>query len=192
MKDIDVRRALRAQTLSPFYADPDSRVVEEMGLCQGAARIDVAVINGCLHGYEIKSERDTLARLPQQSELYNRIFDRLTLVLGPSHVHEATAAVPRWWGISVVRESDRGFRVVNLRSAKRNKGVSGYHLAQLLWKDEALQLLKRLGHDRGMKSKPRAKIWSTLANILQIEELRAEVRAILKARTNWQSHEQPL
>ena len=34
--------------------------VEELGVCRGRVRVDVAVVNGTLHGYEIKSDRDSL------------------------------------------------------------------------------------------------------------------------------------
>jgi len=36
----------------------------------GASRIDRAVVNGSVHGYEIKSETDDLTRLPAQARAY--------------------------------------------------------------------------------------------------------------------------
>ena len=73
MRDIDIRRRLRAdERLHPW--DSNTRIVEELGLCQGVARVDLAVVNGTIHGYEIKSERDTLTRLSGQAEIYNHII----------------------------------------------------------------------------------------------------------------------
>ena len=66
--------------------DPQTLIVEELGIRQGAARVDVAVVNGSLHGYEIKSARDTLERLPKQSELYSSVFDTITLVTAENHL----------------------------------------------------------------------------------------------------------
>lgn len=45
-------------------------VVEELGLFHGASRVDLAVVGRSLHGYEIKSDRDSLDRLEQQAADY--------------------------------------------------------------------------------------------------------------------------
>jgi hypothetical protein len=68
-----------------------------MGIWSGSVRIDVAVINGELTGYELKSDRDTLERLPLQAELYSRVFDRLILVVGKRHAKKAIEHIPEWW-----------------------------------------------------------------------------------------------
>jgi len=57
------------------------------------------VINGELHGFELKSERDTLARLEDQAELYSQVFDRMTLIIAKRHLEKAVPKIPRWWGI---------------------------------------------------------------------------------------------
>ena len=59
MRDVDIRRALRTRVRDSDDMK-EALVVDELGLCQGRARIDLAVVNSSLHGYEIKSERDTL------------------------------------------------------------------------------------------------------------------------------------
>ena len=46
----------------------------------GAARVDIAVINGHIRGVEIKAEADSLERLPRQVEAYGRVVDRATLI----------------------------------------------------------------------------------------------------------------
>jgi hypothetical protein len=55
------------------------------GLDHGQVFVDVAVINGEIHGYELKSERDTLERLPRQVEVYSAVLGRATLVVGASY-----------------------------------------------------------------------------------------------------------
>jgi hypothetical protein len=60
MRDRDVRAALLRRLSSDYADDADTRIVEEMGVWSGSVRIDVAVINGELSGYELKSDRDTL------------------------------------------------------------------------------------------------------------------------------------
>jgi len=63
MRDIDVRRKLRVEVERSHECEFDTLIVEELGLCQGIARVDLAVVNGSVHRYEIKSESDTLTRL---------------------------------------------------------------------------------------------------------------------------------
>ena len=75
-----LRRSLHSYLIVQQQVEPDTTVIYELGLCQGSARVDLAVIDGQLHGYEIKSERDSLRRLRAQADLYNKVFDRVTLV----------------------------------------------------------------------------------------------------------------
>jgi hypothetical protein len=79
--------------LAGVHSDnPDTRVVEEMGVCAGWLRVDIAASNGEPVGSELKSDRDTLQRLPFQSEIYSRVFDRVELVAGEPHLKP-----PRRW-----------------------------------------------------------------------------------------------
>ena len=61
--DANIRSALHAKRLRRARSQPDTLVIDELGLAHAKSRIDVAVINGCIHGYEIKSAKDTLDRL---------------------------------------------------------------------------------------------------------------------------------
>jgi hypothetical protein len=49
--------------------------------------------NGFVHGFEIKSATDTLARLPQQLMFYEECLEKLTIVCAEKHVspHEGGA-----------------------------------------------------------------------------------------------------
>ena len=76
MKDIDIREELRNTTPSQFKYDSTTKIVEELGLSEGAFKIDIAVINGSLIGYEIKSEEDTL--------LYSYFFKFKNFLNAPS------------------------------------------------------------------------------------------------------------
>ncbi len=58
--------------------DDHTRIVEEMGVWSRFVRIDIAVINGKLHGFDLMSARDTLDRLPKQAAFYNQVSDRVT------------------------------------------------------------------------------------------------------------------
>jgi len=89
MREVDVRRALNKEIPKFFPDDSDTLVIDELGICQGLARIDVAVINGSIHGFEIKSESDNHERLPSQLEVYNRVLETMTIVSAGKYVRKA-------------------------------------------------------------------------------------------------------
>lgn len=184
MRDIDIRKELRSHLLGKFSIDdPDCIVRDELGICQGTARIDIAVINGHLHGYEIKSEEDTLRRLPGQLETYTKVFDYLTFVTNEKHMVELMNHIPAWCGV-IIAEYDTEDSVVltPVRSAKINKSTDPHSIVQLLWRDEAIQILRQLGIQTGIMSKPRKYLWDTLATTVSKRQLGERVRSTIKKR----------
>lgn len=187
MRDRDVREALRRKVLAEHTRHPDTLVIDELGIAHGSARVDIAVVNGRLHGYEIKSDADTLHRLPNQAAAYSAVFDRVTIVAGSKHVQHLEAAVPAWWGIKVATEGPRGgVHFADLRAPRRNPGIAPIELAHLLWRDEAQALLEARAV-KGVRGKNRAALYRLLAEHLTLDELRDAVRAALKARVGWRS-----
>ncbi len=186
MHDIDVRNAL-LESLSEIYRnDAGTRVVEEMGIWSGTVRIDVAVINGRLHGYELKSAKDTLERLDYQAELYNGVFDCVTLVTAENHYHKASKKIPRWWGIQIAVSTSGGkVRLRNSRQPKANPSIDPAQVARLLWRPELLELLERHAIDRGVRSATIDVMASRAAEQLPLDVLRGEVRETLKRREGW-------
>lgn len=188
VRDIDIRRELRREVERRHQHETDTRILEELGLCQGLARVDLAVVNGSLHGYEIKSERDTLARLPAQSDIYNRTLDFVTIVTEPAHAPKIETIVPPWWGIWCVLTDALAPRIEVLRDPTANPEPVPFAMVQLLWREEALQALSDRGLAGGLRSKPRAQLWRHLATDLTREELGAVVRDCLKRRgASWKA-----
>jgi hypothetical protein len=187
MRDVDVRAALHSQlseSIGP-HGD-DTLVVDELGLC-GTARVDVAVVNGSLSGFELKSDVDTLRRLPAQVETYGTVLDHVTLVVTERHLEPASALVPDWWGVLVAKVENGQVALTATRPPGANPAVDPAALAQLLWRDEALSVLTHRGLDAGVRSKPRWALWERLAQSLELDELRDEVRAALKRRRGWRA-----
>jgi hypothetical protein len=186
MKDLEIRTALR-QKLSVLHGeDPETSIVEELGLRHGAIRVDLAVVNGILHGYELKSDSDRLDRLPRQCEAYGAVFDRMTLVVGRRLAKRAVEMVPEWWGIELA-ESDATGRVqfATQRHSFENPAPEPLAIAKLLWRDEALSLLIELGQARGVLSKPRSHVYARLADVSELDFLRYRVRDRLRNRAGW-------
>jgi len=186
--DKTIRSALKADLEKLHVGDAKLRIVEEFGIEHGAARVDIAVVNGILHGYEIKSDRDTLLRLPEQMAAYNSVFDYVTLVVGKQHLYDAINLVPDWWGITIAKIGANQSVIFNcIREAQENAGQSNLSLARLLWRDEALRILEENGSADGMRSKGRELIYERLSTILDQKTLEEKIRQALFFREDWRS-----
>ena len=188
MRDMDVRKTLHALLNRTHAGDPDTLILDEVGLCQGHVRVDVAVVNGALTGYEIKSDRDTLDRLPGQVEAYSKVLDYAALVVGEEHAGHIHSVIPAWWGVLVATSRPDGAVVLaEVAPPRVNPSPDPYAIAQLLWRPEALAALEARGLDQGVRSKPRRYLWARLAEQVPLAELRELVRSALKAREGWLS-----
>jgi hypothetical protein len=130
---IDWLRALHPE-------DGSTELLQEFKMPRPSARIDLALVNGELAGFEIKSDADTLRRLTVQVPAFSRFFDRVSIVTTRKHLAAARKTVPAWWGIIVYRD-DNGFRVA--RTPKRNRHVDVRSLLYALSKIEIAELGRR-------------------------------------------------
>lgn len=186
LRDSDVRRAVHARVLAQHRDDPDTLVLDEFGLHEGASRIDIAVVNGRLDGFEIKSDSDTLDRLPAQVEAYGAVFDHVTLVVGTRLVESASSMIPSWWGVKLAESGSRGaVRIRNIRAARRNYSLDLVALALLLWRGELESAVTRLCPGVAGPRLTRRSLADALARGVTEPVLRDEVRRALKARTGW-------
>ena len=190
--DRDIRKALLASLRSEHADDPSTLILQELAVCDGSARVDVAVLNGSLSGFEIKSERDSLSRLESQIENYARCFDALTLVAPARHLNHASAILPPWWGlIEVTPESAGVWELKVWRRPKDNKGIEAFSISGLLWRQEILTILERHGLDKGVRTKPMRVARERLVAGLSVQAIREEVRLAMKARGEWRSGPTP-
>lgn len=182
MLDVDIRQALRELVLADHEKDADTVILDELGLRQGAVRVDIAVVNGSLHGFEIKSPADTLRRLPQQAAEYSRVLEFVTLVVADRHYPHTRSLVPAWWGLLVVKGDGDQIKFRSVRSARRNPSVDKRALAELLWHEETLALLRERNLGLGLSRRPRADAWNCLSENFSLEDIGAAVREKLKGR----------
>lgn len=192
MRDRDIRRALHHKVLSGHHGESSTLVIDELGLRHGICRVDIAVVNGFIHGYEIKSDADTLDRLTAQVSVYSAVLDRATLVVGEKHILKAKIYLPDWWGIKVVSVGQRGGIEFNtIRRYKNNPSIEPVALAELLWRPEVVGILRKLGTPEPLLRKPRTDLYGYLAEIVDLSSLRDLVRRALKSRVRWRD-QQPL
>lgn len=185
MLDADIRTALH-RSIRASHPTADTLVVDEFDLA-GAARVDVAVINGALAGFEIKSERDSLRRLARQVNAYGQVFDEVTVVAADRHLRHVLEQIPVWWTVISVSgvPGEVDFNVE--RPGATNVSVDVEQLLWLLWRDELLEELAARHLLDGLRSKPRQILCQRLGSELDVDEIRALVRNRLRARRKWRA-----
>jgi hypothetical protein len=190
MNDLLIRQSFHKKMLRRYHSCKNTLVVDELGLKHGKCRADIAVINGYLHGFEIKSDNDSLCRLGNQAEIYSLVFDRATMIVGTRHTATVTALVPEWWGIIVCTQGSRGavtFKTV--RRTKLNKSVDPISVAELLWRDEVADILRDKGMPPRILRQKRSVLYEYLNDLLTAHELCDTVKDRLKKRKNWRCPE---
>lgn len=165
-------------------------VVEELGILHGAGRVDVAFVGRSIHGYEIKSDDDGLARLDRQIALYRRALPRASVVATEKHLNHVKAKVPRCFGLLRAVGGPRGgVRIQRVRRARRNAELEPFALAHLLWHGEAVSLLVELGHPQTVRHWPRRDLYLSLCAELSVGKLVKAISSVMATRADWR---QPL
>lgn len=192
MKDMEIRRSFHEKELLHHHADEHTLVIDELGLKHGTSRADIAVLNDQLSGYEIKSDSDSLSRLPSQIEAYNSVFDRITMLATERHLPRVWDLVPEWWGIVLCSRGEGG--AVHFHTKRKpvlNRSADPLSIAQLLWRSEAVGLLEDKGEDPRTLRKPRTFLYQRLCEIMNPGELKSAVTSCLRKRKNWRCPEPP-
>lgn len=190
--DADIRSALHAKRLRRVKSHPDTLVIDELGLAHARSRIDVAVINGCIHGYEIKSAKDNLDRFETQIDIYRQALQKLTFVAAPKHIASIINHAPEWCGVIAAEQGPRGginFQV--LRNAAANPEINPVVMAHLLWRDEVIELLNQAGYTSKDLRRPRKQLYEMLCEAMTLREITASIRAFMMHRRIWRDRPAP-
>lgn len=184
--DLDIRIALHRKVLQSHHQCVSTFVIDELGLAHGRNRIDVAVLKGCLHGYEIKSSKDNLLRLPSQLHEYNRSLQKLTIVAAPNHIEGVISIAPKWCGVVEAYKGPRGgIKFTTLRRTYINPEVDVFSIAHLLWRKEAIQFLETLGVSNSELNIPRKLLYEKIVELASLNEIVTWIKAQFIKRENW-------
>jgi hypothetical protein len=180
-----IRTFVKARLPRLVQSQSRAFLVEEMEVCSGRARIDLAVIGDRLIGIEIKGPQDSVTRLPGQVKAYSQCFDQVVLIVHESLATKARALIPDWWGLIAGRQADGRIRYRVERRPETNPSLNLEKVLSLLWREEIDALLADL---LGSNPKPRATKKSIRAELLaQVEPPvlhHASLRK-LRERTEW-------
>ena len=188
MRDIDVRLSVRQILNNKHQNDGNTRMFDELSILHGATRVDIGVVNGKISGFELKSAKDTLERLPYQKNIYDSVLDEITLVVADNHLKEAKEIISPWWGVMVaILDKESKVRIELEKRPTQNAHIELEKLCSFLWRDEALQILEDHDAIKGMKSKSRADLYRCLSKIVPPKKLKKEIRQALKNRKAWKA-----
>lgn len=187
--DRDIRNLLYKYFLTrKTFTNTPTVVINELDVCANSSRIDIAVVNGQLHGYEIKSKQDTLERLSGQIEAYNKTFDTITIVGFENHIPRIMKMVPNWWGIKNVTEFKGRIRLRTIRKEKKNQTIDLKSIVRLLWKDEMIKLLTSQDNlTHGYQRKSRQQLSDIIVKEVNEDIIGQYIRDTLKTREAWKA-----
>lgn len=186
MRDHIIRSIFHKTVLSNEHLDDNTIVIDELGLENGLIRADIAVMNGCMVGYEIKTKNDNLNRLPAQVAAYSDIFDKAYIVVAPKHLDRALMILPEWWGVYVITgNEDAHYAFENYRPAKRNNGRDVTAMARLLWKDEVSEILITHSGKSVPKSRNKRQLYELISEKYTPEQFEPIALHYIKQRTGW-------
>lgn len=181
MREKNIRQSLIQHLRLDHSNSGNTVIVEEFALHRGTARLDVAALNGSFLGFEIKSQQDSLNRLPRQVEFFSRVVDEMTLVCAPRHLSPAAELIPSWWGVIAATESDGRCELEVTRPSGANPDLDVESCLLMLWRPELQAVARRKGF-RGVARSTRSELAHDLARELSHGEARDVVRELVKHR----------
>lgn len=109
----------------------------------GACKADLAILNGTATVYEIKSERDSLARLANQVDNYKKVFGKVYVIAGETHISGVVKTVPEDVGVMCL---SRRYQIGTIREAiDRADRICTATVFESVRSAEACAILKDLG-----------------------------------------------
>jgi hypothetical protein len=159
----------------------DAVLGREVNLSWGSARIDLLALNGAVSGYEVKSARDSLARVRRQVAVYKQTLEFVTFVVDPIHLRGIRPLVPRWCGLVEVGSENGQASFVQRRKARRNPAADPREICFFLSRRDIQAELQRRGC-RGLGRTPRHEMVAMLIGMASTEQLWALSREALSSR----------
>ncbi|EHQ5004380.1 sce7726 family protein [Salmonella enterica] len=88
----------------------NATIINEMVVANWSRRADLAVANGHLQAFEIKSDFDSLKRLDGQLETFTSRFEKVTVVCAPKFTYEIAKKVKSDVGVIEYLNTNKGVR----------------------------------------------------------------------------------
>jgi hypothetical protein len=150
----------------------DALIANEMSFADSSRRADLVTIGDHLEVYEIKSEKDSLDKLPEQLKDYDKYFHSVYVICHKIHLKNVQN-INRKFGIYVITE--RG--VTKIRKARRREKIKVKFLLDYLDRNSLVSLIKENMHsDRSILNLPINDIRANLEGRIKYDYLYSVVR----------------
>ena len=123
----------------------DAVIINEMVVANWSRRADIAVANGRLYGFEIKSHFDTLKRLPGQVESFQAHFDKVVVVAATKFIASIQRDYPSEIGILEVYDASGRAKIRQVRPGRICEVKDVSKLTSLLTKSELERFVRQSG-----------------------------------------------
>jgi len=102
--EVRLKAAIIDRLFDRAHIDDDAVLISEMTVANWSRRADVVLANGSLWAFEVKSELDSLSRLPGQLDTFTANFEKVCVVCAPRFETGARALLPEGVGLWVADE----------------------------------------------------------------------------------------
>ncbi len=145
----------------------------------GSCKADLIILNGTATVYEIKSDRDSLARLANQISNYRKVFPKVYVIAGEAHVQGVIDNTPPEIGILSLARWDR---ICTVRTAvEQTELICPIAIFETLRVQEAQTILRNLGVEA--PDVPNTMLWGALRRCFETlppQDLHREMISTLK------------
>lgn len=139
--EMRLKAAVIDRLLGGSHVDKDAVIISEMTVANWTRRADVVLANGTLWAFEIKSNSDSLHRLPGQIEAFRRHFEKFTIVAAERFEAAICNMMPEGVGLWIVDPQGR----ITQRVPPRQTRLSKAAYISLMTAAEIKQLLSANG-----------------------------------------------
>lgn len=109
----------------------------------GSSKADLVILNGTATVYEIKSERDSLARLATQVDNYKRVFAKVNVIASEMHLNGILETVPDDVGVMCL---SKRYQITTIREAiDRPARICPVTVFESLRIAESIEILDAMG-----------------------------------------------
>lgn len=109
----------------------------------GSCKADLVILNGTATVYEIKSERDSLARLANQIENYKRVFAKVNVIASEGHIEGVLDTIPDDVGVMCL---SKRYQITPVREAvDRPARICPVTVFESLRMAEGIAILQTMG-----------------------------------------------
>lgn len=164
----------------------DAILVSEMVIANWSRRADLAIANGRLYAYEIKSDGDSLKRLPGQIDSFSAHFDKVTVVAASKFVSSILKDYPAHVGVLEAYSSGSKIKFRQARAGRLVENRDIFRLSTFLTKAEIIKLLRQNGYKLSSDATRRQLV--EMVSKLPLKQVKSFVLACVKARYSETSH----